>query len=86
MPCSAFEDTILMHADNHHPSTECGLVLSPKLSIFSGYCYLAACLCACIPCCKIWSHSVIPVGKGIFFALQLLTLDVTGPDFVTATQ
>jgi hypothetical protein len=63
-PALAREDTIMMvQVDNHHASIESRLVGLPKLSVFQECCHLAAYLCACMLCCKIWHHSVIPVSK-----------------------
>jgi hypothetical protein len=63
-PFFSHEDTILMmHIDNQHASIESRLVGLPKLSYFLECCYLAAYLCACMLCCKVYRHSVIPVSE-----------------------
>lgn len=72
-PDFILEDTVMMvNLDNHHASIESRLVGLPNLSLFSECCHLAAYLCACMLCCKVYRHSVIPVSN--LFELPFLLL------------
>ncbi|KUJ15540.1 uncharacterized protein LY89DRAFT_648891 [Mollisia scopiformis] len=55
------EDTLMMvNLDNHHASIESRLAGLPNSSLFSECVHFAAYLCACMLCCKVYRHSVIP--------------------------
>lgn len=51
----------MLRVDNQQASIGSRLVNSPKLSTHIEACYLAAYLSACMLCCKVWRHSVMPV-------------------------
>lgn len=51
----------MLRVDNHQASIGSRLVDLPKISPVMEACHLAAYLAACMLCCKVWRHSVIPV-------------------------
>ncbi|RFU77289.1 hypothetical protein TARUN_4965 [Trichoderma arundinaceum] len=51
----------MLRVDNQQASIGSRLVDLPKLSATLEACYLAAYLSACMLCCKVWRHSVMPV-------------------------
>jgi len=51
----------MLRVDNHQASIGSRLVNLPKLSTNIEACYLAAYLSACMLCCKVWRHSIMPV-------------------------
>ncbi len=53
----------MLRVDNQQASIGSRLVDLPKLSAFTEACYLAAYLSACMLCCKVWRHSVMPVSE-----------------------
>jgi hypothetical protein len=53
----------MRRVDNHQASIGSRLVDLPKLSAAMEACYLAAYLCACMLCSKVWRHSVMPVSE-----------------------
>ena len=53
----------MRRVDNHQASIGSRLVDLPKLSAVIEACYLAAYLCACMLCSKVWRHSVMPVSE-----------------------
>lgn len=53
----------MLRVDNHQASIGSRLVNLPKLSPITEACHLAAYLGACMLCCKVWRHSVIPVRE-----------------------
>ncbi|KAH8657770.1 hypothetical protein BX600DRAFT_523857 [Xylariales sp. PMI_506] len=50
----------MLRVDNQQASIGSRLVDLPKLSDVTEACYLAAYLSACMLCCKVWRHSVMP--------------------------
>ncbi|KKP04932.1 hypothetical protein THAR02_02953 [Trichoderma harzianum] len=50
----------MLRVDNQQASIGSRLVDLPKLSPYMEACYLAAYLSACMLCCKVWRHSVMP--------------------------
>lgn len=52
----------MLRVDNQQASIGSRLVDLPKISITMEACYLAAYLSACMLCCKVWRHSVMPVS------------------------
>ncbi|KAL7921161.1 hypothetical protein ACQKWADRAFT_321651 [Trichoderma austrokoningii] len=50
----------MLRVDNQQASIGSRLVDLPKLSTTMEACYLAAYLSACMLCCKVWRHSVMP--------------------------
>ncbi|KAK2029181.1 hypothetical protein LX32DRAFT_617604 [Colletotrichum zoysiae] len=62
----------MLRVDNHQASIGSRLVDLPKLSPIIEACHLAAYLSACMLCCKVWRHSVIPsyVSKHLLHSLQ----------------
>ena len=85
-PDFALEDTIMMvNLDNHHASIESRLIGLPNSSLFSECSRLAAYLCACMLCCKVYRHSVIPVGNLVDSLFLLLTFDMIVSSFITIT-
>ncbi|KAE9365536.1 hypothetical protein N431DRAFT_473585 [Stipitochalara longipes BDJ] len=60
-PDFILEDTIMMvNLDSQHASIESRLVDLPNSSLFLECCRLAAYLCSCMLCCKVYRHSLIP--------------------------
>jgi hypothetical protein len=70
----------MRRVDNHQASIGSRLVDLPKLSTVMEACYLAAYLCACMLCSKVWRHSVMPVSELhtscylLLLYLEMLTL------------
>lgn len=52
----------MLRVDNQQASIGSRLVDLPKLSTTMEACHLAAYLSACMLCCKVWRHSVMPVS------------------------
>lgn len=53
----------MLRIDNQQASIGSRLVDLPKLSNTMEACYFAAYLSACMLCCKVWRHSVMPVSE-----------------------
>lgn len=53
----------MLRIDNQQASIGSRLVGLPKLSNTMEACYFAAYLSACMLCCKVWRHSVMPVSE-----------------------
>lgn len=72
----------MLHVDNHQASIGSRLVDLPKLSPIIEACHLAAYLGACMLCCKVWRHSVIPV-RDLSRASALLQDGIAGHVILT---
>jgi hypothetical protein len=85
-PDFAHEDNMMMaNCDSQHASIESRLAGLERTSFFTECCYLAAYLCTCMMCCKVYRQSAIPVRFMLKIRISLLIRDLAVSNFLADT-